>query len=70
MLYFFEREGSVIRCEIRMDWNGSGYELVIDGPNAARVEHFKEPTALEERWVEIEGRLLSEGWAEPTYPRR
>jgi hypothetical protein len=70
MLYFFERDGRRIRCEIRTDWNGLGYELVIDGPQTARVEHFKESTALEARWLELEGRLLSEGWAKPTYPRR
>jgi hypothetical protein len=70
MLYFFEREGCILRCEIRTDLNGAGYELVIDGPQTARVERFKESSALEARWLELEGRLLSEGWSEPTYPRR
>jgi hypothetical protein len=70
MLYFFERAGSVIRCEIRVDWNGSGYELVVHEPNADRVEHFDESTALYARWLELEGRLISEGWSEPSHPRR
>ena len=70
MLYFFERAGSVIRCEIRLDWNGLGYELVIDAPDSVRVERFHESTALNQRWVELEGRLLSEGWSEPDHRRR
>jgi hypothetical protein len=70
MVYFFERQGSVMQCEIRVDSHGDGYELVIESKDSARVEHFREPTELSARWTELEIRLLSEGWAEPTYPRR
>ena len=70
MVYFFKREGSVIQCEIRVDFHGHGFELVIDAPEAACVERFQEPAALNARWTELEGRLLSEGWSEPSYPRR
>jgi hypothetical protein len=65
MLYFFERAGSVIRCEIRLDWNGAGYELVIDAPNSKQVEKFQEPNELNQRWAELERTLLSDGWSEP-----
>ena len=70
MLYFFERQGSVMHCEIRVDSHGDGYELVIASDHAASVEHFQEPTEVSARWSELADRLVSEGWAEPTYPRR
>lgn len=66
MVYFFEREHSRICCEIRLGWDGPGYELVISGPDAVRVEHYAEPAALDQRWNELEQRLLSEGWTEPS----
>lgn len=70
MLYFFERGGTVIHCEIRMDWNGAGFELVINAPGTARVERFEKRAELASRWREVQGRLLSEGWCPPACPRR
>jgi len=65
MLYFFQRAESVIRCEIRLDWNGDGYELLIHERDAVCVERFREPTALASRWSELEGELIKAGWSEP-----
>jgi hypothetical protein len=64
-LYFFQREDSHIRCEVRLDLNGVGYELVIDTPDAVRVERFMETDDLNRRWSELEKRLVSEGWSGP-----
>ena len=65
MLYFFQRADSVIRCEIRLDWDGDGYELLIHTRNAVRVERFQDTIALTRRWSQFEGQLIKEGWSEP-----
>ena len=55
MFYFFRRNGSSIRCEVRADSGGNGYELIVDRPDAMiSVEHFVEPPDLNRRWREIE----------------
>lgn len=69
MVYFFQRAKSKIQCEIRLDWDGAGYELLIKGPNTVRVERFQESAALTRRWSEIEGELVREGWSEPVARR-
>src|SRR6188768_2325782 len=54
MFYFFRRGVEKIRCEVRTDSDGRGYELVVDRPGAmVRVEHFGEPPELNRRWSEI-----------------
>ncbi|MGH9329574.1 MAG: hypothetical protein ACRD09_03955 [Vicinamibacterales bacterium] len=55
-----------IRCEVRPDSCGEGYELVIDRPDAAiRVEHFTGPRELNQRWVDLQRTLSREGWGGP-----
>ena len=54
MFYFFRRGDSLIRCEVRTDWNGEGYELVIDRTDAmVRVEWFRGAGELNRRWTEF-----------------
>ena len=65
MLYFFRRAEDVIKCEIRLDWDGDGYELVIEAPDDVRVERFRESSELNERWAELERQLAGDGWSEP-----
>lgn len=66
MFYFFRRDGSSIRCEVRADSAGDGYELIVDRPNATlSVEHFGAPPELNARWREIERTLVREGWHGP-----
>jgi len=63
---FFSRADSVIRCEVRQVDDGSGYELVIDHPDAvAQVERFSGAEALNRRWMVVEGRLRRQGWRGP-----
>ena len=67
---FFSRADSVIRCEVRAVDDGSGYELVIDHPDAVvQVERFSGAEALNRRWMDVEGRLLRQGWRGPA-PRQ
>ena len=66
MFYFFRRGEALIRCEVRTDWNGDGYELVIDRTDSmVRVERFRGADELNERWSEFEGLLLRDGWRGP-----
>jgi hypothetical protein len=66
MFYFFRRGPATLRCEVRADSNGEGYELIVDRPDAmVSVERFGEPPALNRRWSELERTLLREGWSGP-----
>jgi hypothetical protein len=67
---FFSRADSVIRCEVRPSDDGNGYELVIDHPDAVvQVERFDGAEALNRRWMDVEERLLRQGWRGPA-PRQ
>lgn len=66
MFYFFRRGEAQIRCEVRTDWNGEGYELVIDRTDSmVQVERFRGAGELNRRWTEFEGMLLRDGWRGP-----
>jgi hypothetical protein len=61
---FFSRGGGIIRCEVRPA--GDGYELSIDRPDAVvQVERFSGAEALNRRWLDVEGLLLTQGWRGP-----
>ncbi len=66
MVCFFKRADGVIRCEVRHDRSGDGYELVIDRPDSmVRVERFQRAEALNKRWRDVETTLLRQGWRGP-----
>jgi hypothetical protein len=66
MFYFFRRGAASIRCEVRPESEGNGYELIVDRPDAmVSVERFGAPPELNQRWREIERTLLREGWQGP-----
>lgn len=66
MFYFFRRGAARIRCEVRTDAGGEGYELIVDRPDAmVMVERFGAPPELNRRWRELERTLIREGWDGP-----
>ena len=66
MFYFFRRGGASLRCEVRPDSEGNGYELIVDRPDAmVSVERFVASPDLNRRWREIEQTLNREGWDGP-----
>jgi len=66
MFYFFRRGEARLRCEVRTDPQGYGYELVIEPPDqVVRVERFEEPDSLNRRWLTVERSLRQDGWYAP-----
>ena len=64
MVSFFEQGGKFVRCETR-DRTDGVYELLIEGPDGARVEQFSSAAALDERLMEVQRGFLAAGWFGP-----
>lgn len=66
MVWFYERQGSFIRCETRTAAGGTGFELVVIQPDGSeRIEHFDDSATLARRQAELENTLTHDGWAGP-----
>ena len=66
MIWFFERKGDHLRCEIRTQIEGDRYDLVITQPDGREfVEQFSDSRALAHRTTELEQTLRREGWNGP-----
>jgi hypothetical protein len=66
MVWFYERQGSFIRCETRDAANGPGFELVIIQPDGSeRVEHYTDSATLTRRQEELQSSLTHDGWTGP-----
>lgn len=65
MVWFYERQGTFIRCETRTAAAG-GFELVVIQPDGSeRVEHFDDSSTLSRRQAELENTLTHDGWTGP-----
>lgn len=63
MVWFFDRDGEKIRCEISHDRLGGRYRLVVTQPDGSEVvEEVDEPTELIERSAQLMNRLRGDGW--------
>ena len=62
MIWFFERESSSLRCEIRREMAGDGYEVVVAEGAAEKVERVDSPSVLLERSQHVWAALLADGW--------
>lgn len=66
MIWFYERSGEHMRCEIRQQIEGDRFALVVTLPDGSeRVEMFDDSTALNRRSVELEKMLSGKGWNGP-----
>ena len=66
MLWIFECKGERMRCEIRRDGTGAGYEMVVTSPDGSqRMERFEETGALISRAFEFQRELMEAGWRQP-----
>lgn len=66
MIWFFEREDSRLRYEIRRQADGHDYELVITRPDGQQdVECYVDPLELLHRTEDLQRSLREEGWSVP-----
>lgn len=66
MVWFYERQGTFIRCETRTADSGMGFDLVVVNPDGTeRVEHFDDSLTLSRRQAELESTLAHDGWNGP-----
>jgi hypothetical protein len=74
MIWFFERPGERLRCEIRRATMGPGYELVWTANDGrTHVEQSPNPEDLMSRRRALEHWLKLDGWVRPgrvTPPRK
>lgn len=65
MIFFFQREGEYMRCDIHGAEPG-GYELVLVHPDGSETtEQFDTADAVYRRWNELQGSLKDAGWWGP-----
>ncbi len=77
MIWFFERPGERLQCEIRQAASGAGYELVWTS-NDGRVHIELSDDAAElirrrralEHWLRLDGWTRPGGRITPTHPAR
>jgi hypothetical protein len=63
MIWFFDKGGEKLRCEILHDRIDHRYRLVITRPDGTEsVEEVDEPTELIERSVQLMNSLRDDGW--------
>jgi hypothetical protein len=66
MLWIFERKGEQMRCEIRRDGAGAGYEMIVTTPDGSqRMERFEDTGALLKRTLDFQRELLETEWRQP-----
>ena len=66
MIWFYERKGQHLRCEIRQQVEGDRFALVVTLPDGSeRTELFEDSGVLNRRSVEIEKMLTQRGWNGP-----
>jgi hypothetical protein len=66
VIWFYERNGEHLRCEIRQLVEGDKFALVVTMPDGSeRTEVFEDSGALNRRSVELEQMLTNKGWNGP-----
>ena len=66
VIWFYERRGEHLRCEIQQQIEGDRFALVVTLPDGTeRVEWFTDSNGLTKRSVELEKMLREKGWNGP-----
>jgi hypothetical protein len=66
MIWFFERPGERLQCEIRQAASGPGYELVwTSSDGRMHIEMSQDPSELIRRRRALEHWLTLDGWTRP-----
>jgi hypothetical protein len=62
MIYFFRRASDTRSCELRLQADGAGFELVVTDAAGAYVEQFDDVAAVIAREYELRQRWQMHGW--------
>jgi hypothetical protein len=66
VIWFYERRGEHLRCEINQQIEGDRFALIVTLPDGTeRVETFEDSGTLNRRSVELEKMLREKGWNGP-----
>jgi len=66
VIWFYERKGEHMRCEIRQQVEGDRFALVVTLPDGTeRTEIFEDSRMLNTRSLELEKMLREKGWNGP-----
>jgi hypothetical protein len=66
MIWVFERAREQLRCEIRRETTGQGFELIVTNPDGSqRMERFGETSDLIKRSLDLQMELIEAGWRAP-----
>jgi hypothetical protein len=66
MIWFFERTGERLQCEIRQASSGAGYEMVwTTSRGRLHIERSNDPLELMRRRTALEYWLKLDGWTWP-----
>ena len=66
MLWFFEKQQATLHYEIRRQFDGDAFELVITHPDGRQdVERFSSQDTLLARSLALERALEAAGWTTP-----
>jgi len=63
MIWFFERESSLIVCEIRRAADDEAtFEFEVADEAGPTTHRFESPTALIAKYLDEQSRLIADGW--------
>jgi hypothetical protein len=66
VIWFYQRRGEHLRCEIHEQAQGDKFALVVTLPDGTeRTEYFDDSVALSERSLELEQAFREDGWDGP-----
>lgn len=66
VIWFYEKKGEHLRCEIRQQVEGDRFALVVTLPDGSeRTEMFEDSRTLNARSIELEKMLREKGWNGP-----
>jgi len=66
VIWFYEKKGEHLRCEIRQQVEGDRFTLVVTLPDGSeRSEIFDDSRTLNTRSLELEKMLRDKGWNGP-----